>query len=237
MNAAKWHASTDPVELLAFLGGKRGRGTHPHFEELIHRCGERKLLLFGVACCRRLWGLLDPVCRDLICKAEDCAEGKLAPEQLHEAHESASLISMGVDVLLRTTGELPALGANRESDPWADLLSGLKFAQRESGQAMFKERIEQAQLVREVFGNPFRCAEFPCEWRTEAVARLARTAFDEHAWHLLPVLADALEKAGCFDGELLRHCRQGGSHYRGCWATDLVLGKSLCGALPAPAAV
>jgi hypothetical protein len=38
-------------------------------------------------------------------------------------------------------------------------------------------------------------------------------------------LADALEEAGCSDGEILTHCRQPGEHVRGCWVTDLLLGK------------
>jgi hypothetical protein len=42
----------------------------------------------------------------------------------------------------------------------------------------------------------------------------------------LPVLADALEEAGCTDADLLAHLRSGGGHLRGCWAVDLILGKS-----------
>jgi hypothetical protein len=42
----------------------------------------------------------------------------------------------------------------------------------------------------------------------------------------LPVLADALEEAGCTDEVILSHCRQSGEHVRGCWVVDAVLGKS-----------
>jgi hypothetical protein len=41
----------------------------------------------------------------------------------------------------------------------------------------------------------------------------------------LPILADALEDAGCADPELLDHCRAGGKHVRGCWVLDLMLGR------------
>ena len=41
-----------------------------------------------------------------------------------------------------------------------------------------------------------------------------------------PVLADALEDAGCTNADLLAHCRGPGPHVRGCWAVDLILGKS-----------
>jgi hypothetical protein len=42
----------------------------------------------------------------------------------------------------------------------------------------------------------------------------------------LAVLADALEEAGCDQADLLGHLRGPGPHVRGCWAVDLVLGKS-----------
>jgi hypothetical protein len=42
----------------------------------------------------------------------------------------------------------------------------------------------------------------------------------------LPVLADALEEAGCSEAELLGHLRGLGPHVRGCWAVDLLLGKA-----------
>jgi hypothetical protein len=67
----------------------------------------------------------------------------------------------------------------------------------------------------------------------DAVAHLARDAYDDYllpSGHLdserLTALADALEDAGCADPELLGHLRSPGPHVRGCWAVDLVLGKS-----------
>jgi hypothetical protein len=41
----------------------------------------------------------------------------------------------------------------------------------------------------------------------------------------LPVLADALEEAGCDDREFLAHLRGGGPHCRGCFVVDALLGK------------
>jgi hypothetical protein len=58
--------------------------------------------------------------------------------------------------------------------------------------------------------------------RVEAMARHAEGPGD---YGDLPVLADALEEAGCTGADLLAHCRSGGGHLRGCWAVDLVLGK------------
>jgi hypothetical protein len=41
----------------------------------------------------------------------------------------------------------------------------------------------------------------------------------------MPILADALEEAGCENAEVLAHCREPGPHARGCWVPDGVLGK------------
>jgi hypothetical protein len=58
------------------------------------------------------------------------------------------------------------------------------------------------------------------------VLGLAWAANDERRLEALPVLADALEDAGCTDRALLGHCRSGLRHVRGCWAIDLLLGRA-----------
>ena len=58
--------------------------------------------------------------------------------------------------------------------------------------------------------------------RVEAMARHAEGPGD---YGDLPVLADALEEAGCTGADLLAHCRSGGGHLPGCWAVDLILGR------------
>jgi ATP-dependent Clp protease ATP-binding subunit ClpA len=59
------------------------------------------------------------------------------------------------------------------------------------------------------------------------VAQIARAIYEERRWQDLPVLADALEEAGCADREILDHCRRGGEHGRGCWVIDLFLGDGV----------
>jgi hypothetical protein len=84
-------------------------------------------------------------------------------------------------------------------------------------------------LLRDIFGNPFRPTPgIDPGWLTRggnAVAAVARTVYEGRAFDRLPVLADALEDAGCADPDLLGHLRGPGPHVRGCWALDLVLGK------------
>jgi len=83
----------------------------------------------------------------------------------------------------------------------------------------------QAELVREVVGNPFRPVAFDPRWRTEDVLGLARGIYEDRAFDRLPLLADALMDAGCDQEEILAHCRSEGPHIRGCWVVDLALGK------------
>ena len=77
----------------------------------------------------------------------------------------------------------------------------------------------------EVFGNPFRPAGLDAAWRTANVVNLAKVIYDERRFDDLPVLADALEEAGCDNTDLLSHLRGPGPHARGCWALDLILDK------------
>jgi hypothetical protein len=83
----------------------------------------------------------------------------------------------------------------------------------------------QADLVREVVGNPFRPVLFDSRWRTSDVVGLARAIYEDKAFERMPILADALMDAGCEDEQVISHCRGDGPHVRGCWVVDLVLGK------------
>ena len=86
-----------------------------------------------------------------------------------------------------------------------------------------------SDLLRDIFGNPFRpVAVDPAwlVWHDGIIGKLAQRIYDERAFADLPILADALEEAGCTNAELLAHCRHPGPHARGCWAVDLLLGKT-----------
>jgi hypothetical protein len=81
-------------------------------------------------------------------------------------------------------------------------------------------------LLRCIFGNPFRPVTVDPEWLTSTVVALARGIYEERAFGRLPILADALQDVGCDNDDVLNHCRGVGPHARGCWVVDLVLGKS-----------
>jgi hypothetical protein len=80
-------------------------------------------------------------------------------------------------------------------------------------------------LIRDIFGNPFRPVTLDQAWLTPTVKQLATASYLERAFNLMPILADALEEAGCDNPAILTHCRQPGDHVRGCWVVDVVLGK------------
>jgi hypothetical protein len=81
-------------------------------------------------------------------------------------------------------------------------------------------------LIRDIFGNPFRPATFDPAWRTPTAVALAGQMYGSRDFGAMPILADALQDAGCDSAEVLDHCRGPGPHVRGCWVVDLVLGKA-----------
>jgi hypothetical protein len=91
------------------------------------------------------------------------------------------------------------------------------------------ERGRVSGLLRDVFGNPFRRVTVDPPWLTwndGTVVKLAQGIYDERSFDRLPVMADALEEAGCHNADILGHCRQPGPHVRGCWIVDLLTGRN-----------
>ncbi len=86
------------------------------------------------------------------------------------------------------------------------------------------EQAAQANFLRDIFGNPFRPVPFSPSWRTDTTVSLARGMYESRDFGAMPILADALQDAGCDNADVLGHCREPGAHVRGCWVVDLVLG-------------
>ncbi len=81
-------------------------------------------------------------------------------------------------------------------------------------------------LIRCVFGNPFRSVAFAPAWRTDTAVALAAQMYDSRDFSAMPILADAIQDAGCDNEDILSHCREANQpHVRGCWVVALVLGK------------
>lgn len=88
------------------------------------------------------------------------------------------------------------------------------------------EYAAQAGLIREVFGNPFRPVAIDPNWLTSTVVALAEGIYADRAFDRMPILADALQDAGCANDDILHHCRDNSQvHVRGCWVIDLLTGR------------
>jgi hypothetical protein len=218
MTEAEWLAGADLYGML----------------RLMHNSGRmRKLRLFAVACGRRLKAL-PSVKRALaaIDLAERYADGLVAKEEMDAASEAAYNATRWTRGAVRTANAVAGWASLSFAD--VNSLYGLAHALRGDEEALGgPARAVQVELVREVFGNPFRAVTVNPAWLAPTVMSLATTAYEERdlpSGHLDParlsVLADALEEAGCSEPELLGHLRSPGPHVRGCWALDLILGKA-----------
>jgi hypothetical protein len=95
--------------------------------------------------------------------------------------------------------------------------------------AYYAEQRSQCALLGDIFGHLLTPVVLLPQWRAwngGALVQLAGSLYDDRRFEDLPVLADALEEAGCTEAAILEHCRQPGEHARGCWVVDAVLGRS-----------
>jgi hypothetical protein len=99
---------------------------------------------------------------------------------------------------------------------------------RAAAWAELKEQSAQCAVLRDLVGNPFQFRAVESSWLTQndgAVRELAQVIGEGQAFDRLPILADALEDAGCTDAAILEHCRGPSPHVRGCWVVDAILGR------------
>ncbi len=118
----------------------------------------------------------------------------------------------------------PAWG--NATTPKLETARGVWRSYGERGNMHPADDLADAMLIRELFGNPFRPVSFETTWLTAPITSLARSIYADRSFDRLPILADALEEAGCTNADILGHCRGPGPHVRGCWVVDLILGKS-----------
>ena len=112
---------------------------------------------------------------------------------------------------------------------WGSLsASGREFTAHDFGTLLTSEMLAQRQLLLEVVGLPlFRPVALAPDWRTSTVVALARQMYEARDFSFMPILADALQDAGCEHADILAHCRDPDApHVRGCWVVDLALGKA-----------
>jgi hypothetical protein len=196
---------------------------------------DRKRRLFACACARRVADLFtDPASERAVATAERYADGLAGKQELEAALAAARAAVRAVragDTRHGNAAACAAMTVNEVALALDHQAAWLAAYARAPG-TLLERRPElraQADLVRDLFGNPFRpqAAADPAwlEWGGGTVRRLARAVYAERDFDHLPVLADALEDAGCDEGDILAHLRGPGPHALGCWALDLLLGK------------
>jgi hypothetical protein len=226
MTEAEWLRCDNPEQMLWFLRG---------------RASPRKLRLFACACVRLVWALVDETGRRTTETIERDPDGRTARRNrlvrgARQARmqfpfgEAAASASAAVAAVLDPDPFIAAQGASRcawlasQSARAADAATPDE-ANTAIQAASAECRAAQAALLRDLF-VPFRPGAALPTWLEKCTngARLAKTAYDERDFALLPILADALEEDGC-EEDVVSHLRGPGPHIRGCWALDLVLGN------------
>jgi hypothetical protein len=223
MTEGGWLACADPESMLRFLGD---------------RASDRKLRLFCVACCRRAWHLISSqALKDGIDTLERFADGKGRDRDRIEARKTGLQVAQSNGYSTQGSIGWALWGAavktiTRDSKSLGESAAAAfgYDAARVPGDRSFcaaknREREQQALLLRDLFGNPFRPTALAPTWLTPDVRALAAALYEDRAFDRLPILADALEEAGCTDATILEHLRGPGPHARGCWALDRVLAK------------
>jgi hypothetical protein len=192
----------------------------------------RKLRLFGVACCWRAVRRLEPSLIDALKTAEGYADGMVKRSVMVRTGRKVREAS-GFDPWHRPSGRSlvsQAVGAVCQPGISYEPINVLSWLLDEGvfpPHEFQQEQSEQTNFLRDIFGNPFRPVSFDPAWRTSTAVALARQMYDARDFGAMPILADALQDAGCDNEDVLTHCRAvDGVHVRGCWVVDLVLGKS-----------
>ena len=197
------------------------------------RVSIRRLRTFAIACHRLVWDKMQVAeAVELIERVEQYNNRQVEWEEVSQSLTKwhARLVNLRCEwetlsfpAIIRAAAMLGELANNRSSaivhscHPVLTMLYGADYDS--SGQA--------ADLLRCVLGNLFQPKPNPLTWKTTSVCDLAKSQYITRTFNAMPILADALEEAGCDHAEVLAHCRDPAlTHVRGCWVVDLVLGKN-----------
>jgi hypothetical protein len=208
-----------------------------HVDFLYARKRARKLRLFSIACCRQLEPWIDePKLLEALLRAEQFADKELSEATIAKWRRKVNQLERE---RVKGRGEtwtpqmavyhyVSTVCLENQYSGYSDNWRALVYSGRVFGEDFVRRGPQLAHaLLLDVFGNPFRSVAFAPEWRTDTVLALARTMYESRDFSAMPILADALQDAGCDNLDILAHCRDTAlTHVRGCWVVDLVLGKA-----------
>jgi len=205
---------------------------HPYamLEHVKRTASDRKRRLFATGCCRRIWPLIPSCFHEAVDVAEAYGDGlvtnkvrksleKRLRTRWQELHFGGSAAYAALECLKKDVGWHPGSPHSAVQAAWG------KESLARQVEICSTEFAAQAALLRDIIGNPFYRLKVDLAYQTPTVTALATGIYAEQAHDRLPILADALQEAGCEDRNVLDHCRGDGPHARGCWVVDLVLGK------------
>ncbi len=231
MDEQDWETTDNALAMLEHLFGMRSP------DSLLPE-PPRSIWLYLLACSRKAWNRLPWVMRVLVEVAEQLPDRNPVDERLKSSAKAAAeeLINnpdpddaaLEAERWLALADRLPPPDHQSpvlDHVTWAGV-SHLIYFPYYSGIPAFKRIATEfhcAQLVREVFGNPFKPVAFLQQWRTRDVIALARGAYLYRDFSGMPKLADALQEAGCENEQVLDHCRGPNGHVNGCWVLNGLL--------------
>jgi hypothetical protein len=215
MNEVEWLTCFDPWRMLQFL----------------HRSdpSERKVRLFNAAICRRFWDHLPEASQFILSESERLADSMIEAKDDRELCHQANKVVHDLFDQRYPNKQFPSSEIRIQRDAaaavcYAVLPKELWGAASYLWELMPSEKEPQSNIIRDVFGNPFRVAAVQPAWRTPAVVMLAESIYEQRGFDRMPSLGDALEVAGCDNADLIAHCRSPMEHVRGCWVVDGLLG-------------
>ena len=121
---------------------------------------------------------------------------------------------------------IAAIHGHAETAAWDVRAESMRAMCRTPTNSRHVELVWQANLLRCLCGNPYQDVPHYRSGQSSTALTLAQATYDEKTFNRLLILADALEDAGVTNPDIPNHCRQPRDHVLGCWALDLVLGKS-----------
>src|SRR5262245_33627604 len=221
MTEAEWKSAPIADLLLHTLDIHRARhGAEPSDSVLLRaptaalRCDlGRKHMLLAFAVARRYWSRLAPAARRTIAAWEAIEEGERERDPLGDDY--VEFMNSLINCQNAAKGET-ALALWLVSGWWPGVKTEL------AGEEL---PASWRPLFDDIFGDAFRPVTTDLAWLTSTVVSLASQMYESRDFGAMPILADALQDAGCDNDDILTHCRGPGPHVRGCWVVDLVLGR------------